>query len=293
MRLLDYGSIRLLFMTTIVAAGCAASPASLAPIPSQPPPSSAASPELQTPTANPSVTPPASAIPKPTGVIVGTVAMTIVDGLRVRSKPRVSDDSFKYEPLLPRGTQLYVLDGPVSASGYAWYDIVPLTSRTLPRGWVSSAGRDGQGWLAAGDFDCPPLPTDFRALAALRSGVGLACYPQMRITVQARLVDCNCDADGPPSSPDWFFLGSGSPRLLVEPATTRPQADPREWFALNLDPSGQHPDVLPIGEVVEVTGMFDHPAAASCTISEVDGEPAPTQDCRLKFAVTALDLVRP
>jgi hypothetical protein len=37
-----------------------------------------------------------------------------------------------------------------------------------------------------------------------------------------------------------------------------------------------------------VTGIFDHPAAASCTMTEMDGEPAPTHDCRLAFAVTRL-----
>ncbi len=100
--------------------------------------------------------------------MVGTVVTTLADeGLRVRSEPRVSDDSEKYDPLLPPGTQLYVLDGPVSASGYAWYEVVPLTSRTLPSGWVASASRDGDPWIAAGVFDCPPVPTDFRSLEAL------------------------------------------------------------------------------------------------------------------------------
>ncbi len=72
---------------------------------------------------------------------------------------------------------------------------------------------------------------------------------------------------------------------------------------LNLDPTGQHPDVLPIGrylegtswsqpEVVEVTGIFDHPAAARCTFTEWDAEPVPTQQCRLEFAVTRLGLKR-
>ena len=93
---------------------------------------------------------------------VGDVAVTVVDGLRVRSKPRVSDDSHKYEPLLPVGTPLYVLDGPVSASGYAWYEVAPLGSRSLPQGWVAAAGRSSEPWLAGGDFSCPPVPTDFR-----------------------------------------------------------------------------------------------------------------------------------
>jgi hypothetical protein len=217
-----------------------------------------------------------------------TVAVTLVDGLRVRSKPRVSDDSFKYEPLLPLGTPLYVLDGPVSASSYSWYEVAPLASRAHPRGWVASADRGGESWLGAGDFACPPLPSDLRSLAALPSGVGLACFPRMPITVTARLIGCNCDMDGSWYTPGWFFLGSGGPKLLVEPGVTRPPDDPREWFHLDLDPTGQHPEVLPVGNVVQVTGIFDHPAAASCTLTEMDAEPVATKDCRLEFAVTRL-----
>ena len=44
---------------------------------------------------------------------------------------------------------------------------------------------------------------------------------------------------------------------------------------------------------VEVTGIFDHPAALGCTLTEPDGEPVPTQDCRLAFAVTRLVTVGP
>ncbi len=61
-----------------------------------------------------------------------------------------------------------------------------------------------------------------------------------------------------------------------------------DWFVLNLDPAGEHPDVPPIGQVVEVTGIFDHPAAASCTRTEMDGDPVASQGCRLLFAVTRL-----
>ena len=218
---------------------------------------------------------------------------TTSDGLRVRSQPRVSDDSFKLEPLLPLGTQLYVLDGPVSASGYAWYEVAPLSSRTLPTGWIASADRNGEPWIAAGTFECPPLPTAFRSLAALPAGVGVACFPREPITVEASLISCNCDVDGSWYTPGWFYLGSGGPDLLVEPGETTVPPDSSDWFALNLDPAGEHPDVLPIGQVIEVIGIFDHPAATGCTRTEMDGEPVPSQGCRLEFAVTHLLLFGP
>ena len=176
----------------VLAPGCSVSSASLPPAP----------PISPSPAAIATAQPAASRTP---GVgLVGTTAVTAVDGVRVRSQPRVSDDSFKEEPLLPLGTELYVLDGPVSASGYDWYEVAQLTSRTLPSGWVASAGRDGEPWIAAGAFDCPPVPTDFRSLAALPAGVGLACFPQVPITVQARLISCKCDIDGAWYTPSWF-----------------------------------------------------------------------------------------
>src|SRR5262245_36444892 len=223
--------------------------------------------------------------------LLGTTAMTAVEGVRVRTQPRISDDSIKEEPLLPIGTALYVLDGPVTASGYDWYNVAQLSSRTLPSGWVASAGRDGEPWIVARPFDCPPVPTDFGSLASLPKGVGLACFARVPITVQARLVTCNCDVDGAWYTPSWFHL-SGGEALLVEAGVTSVPQDPADWFGLSLDPAGQHPEVLPVGDVVDVTGVFDHPAAASCTRTEMDGEPFPNQGCRLEFAVTRLVAVQ-
>jgi len=282
-------------LATLVLVAC--SSAAVHPSPS---PSASPTPALASPSPTLSLPPaPTGSIspePRPTGIFVGGIVTTLADdGLRVRSEPRISDDSHRFEPLLPPGTQLYVLGGPVSASGYAWYEVAPLTSRNLPSGWIASAGRDGEPWTAADDFDCPPMPTDLRSLASLPPAVGLACFPQMPITVEARLISCNCDADGSWYTPSWFFLGSGSPDLLVEPGVTDPtySGNPDDWFALNLDPAGGHPDELPVGQVVEVTGIFDHPAAADCTRTEMDGEPVPSQGCRLEFAVTRLLVIGP
>lgn len=243
----------------------------------------------QTPAVTPATTQlPTAPPPSPTDSFAITVAVTVVDSLRVRSQPRVSGDSNMYEPLLPLGTQLLIFGGPVSASGYAWYEVVPLTSRTLPSGWIASAGRDREPWIAADAFDCPPVPTDFRSLAALPRGVGLACFPHLPITVQARLISCNCDADGAWYTPGWFSFGGGISKLLVEPDVTSAPPDWADWFLLNLDPAGEHPDPLPLGKLVEVTGIFDHPAATTCTLTEMDGEPVHSHGCRLEFAVTRL-----
>jgi hypothetical protein len=285
--------VALLSLVVLIAA-CSSSVASLAPTPSTPSSPEAAS--SATPTAALTLlatpTPQLTASPvssQETGsVTVDATAVTIVDELRVRSKPRISDDSYKFEPLLPGGTPLYILDGPISASGYTWYEVAPLGSRTLPHGWVAASSRTGEPWLAPGHFACPPVPADFKSLAALPSAVGLACFPGTPITVVARLISCNCDVDGGWLTPEWFSSGTGGPEMLVEPGLTQPPSNVRDWFWLNLDPAGQRPAALPVGEIVEVTGVFDHPAAAGCTFTELEGKPVPSQRCRLAFAVGKL-----
>ena len=73
--------------------------------------------------------------------VEGAVLVTVSDNVRVRSKPRVSSDSTRYEPVLPRGTEVVVTTGPVAASGYWWYK-VELVDVTLKGGITT-------GWLAA------------------------------------------------------------------------------------------------------------------------------------------------
>jgi hypothetical protein len=98
----------------------------------------------------------------PVDLSAGGEALTLTGDLRVRSQPRVADDSIKYEPLLTKGTRLRVLDGPVYASGYWWYRVSPYVledGRSVPvalsdgatDGWVASAARDGTRWIDAFD----------------------------------------------------------------------------------------------------------------------------------------------
>lgn len=110
------------------------------------------------PSATPSEAVPSAArpspAPMPTDPLIGQVLVTVSDNLRIRSEPRVSDDSLKYEPLLPLGTELAVIGGPVSASGYAWYRVRPVsfTLRDGPGdGWVAMAGKNGEPWAVRSD----------------------------------------------------------------------------------------------------------------------------------------------
>ena len=65
---------------------------------------------------------------------------TLVDDLRVRSEPRISDDFIKYEPLLPKGTTFEIVRGPVIASGYSWY-LVKLAPGALRDGITQGGSR--------------------------------------------------------------------------------------------------------------------------------------------------------
>lgn len=250
--------------------------------------------------------------PRPTSIKPGDFVETLVGDVRVRSKPRVTD-SVKYEPLLPVGTKLYVLDGPVGGSGYQWFWVAQLSSTELPSGWVAAAGRDGEPWLGPGDYDCPPVPDDFQSLVALPRGVGAACFSRVPITFRGRLLDCNCDPT--PGSdwikPNWLWaIGQGP--FIVDPSAVRLYSvdgpDPYHYEGIELvrDPQGRFPAKLPVGaylerddwtvpQVVRITGMFDHPAAQTCRWDSHDEraevvlplDPA-VGTCRLQFAVTRI-----
>ena len=219
--------------------------------------------------------------------------------MRVRSAPGTGPASLRLKPLLPARTWLYVLDGPVTASNYDWYQVVPVGTDALPSGWVASASQGGAPWVITAKYDCPRAPATMEALAALRPNVGLACFAGRPITVQARIVECNCDVDGAPEYDPAWFGWSGGP-LLVPPSTNRPEARAADWFGLRLDPSGEYPNPLPVGMyvsgttwsdagIMDVTGVFDHPAAAACTVTLIpydEHDAVPTTDCRSMFAVT-------
>jgi hypothetical protein len=78
----------------------------------------------------------------PPGVLAaGSTVDVIVSGLRVRTAPTVDDSkSAKLEPLLSRGVQLQILEGPVNADDYDWY-------------LVQAIGWPHRGWVAAADHD--------------------------------------------------------------------------------------------------------------------------------------------
>ena len=71
------------------------------------------------PTGAPEPTPASARLAKDTIAVVTKAG----DGLRVRTAPGVGADSKKLKPLLNAGARMLVVDGPVAADGYDWYEV--------------------------------------------------------------------------------------------------------------------------------------------------------------------------
>jgi hypothetical protein len=260
-------------------------------------------PPTVTPTATPSATtattptPATDATATPRALGPDMLAVVVTDDLVIRSEPGVSKESYVYKPYLGRREQLYVVDGPVRASGYDWYEVMPISARFEDTGWVAAASKKGKAWIKplAAAPACPALPTTVTELDRLTSGVRLACFSGVPITVRAQLEGCGVDMPDAMYVPEMFngFYDPAAedlvPVILGEPGT-----DPCEMerqLQLAIDPATISPDQVPVGDVAELTGIFDHPAAADCEFVSflVDESRAEPAWCRPKFVVTQIE----
>lgn len=259
-------------------------------------PSVAVSPSLQ-PVPRPS--PSQSAAPA-AAIRVDKIAVVVTDDLRVRTKPRVAADSALRTPLLGKGRAVFVVSGPVEASGFTWYQVAPMRGPgefiDLPFGWVAAAGKDGEPWLAGRGFTCPAAPTDVRSFLAVPALAGLACFGRKDLEISGRLgrPEATCGIDiGWTIDPEW--LGSTCPQPTFYVADSK-QADSTFGAVLapgidirGLDPGVEPPDLLN----VLVTGHFDANAAKTChavvtepgTLIELS-QPEVILACRATFVIT-------
>jgi hypothetical protein len=201
-----------------------------------------------------------------------TPAVTVSDRLRVRSLPEVSQASIKYDPLLPIGTRLFVLDGPALGDGYAWYEVlVPIPSAsgsTVGRwltGWVAAAGKDGEPWIEDASIDCPASngPLSLADLAQIRQRPvddgPLACFgtAEVQIDGQARL---HCADAAPVGDAETAWLSARSGRwleIIVGDRRLEARIDPTQPIDLACDRQ--------LRSRYRIVGHFDDPAAARCT----------------------------
>jgi hypothetical protein len=311
----------LLIAGMAVLIGCA----STAPSAGSPSPPVTREPSITTAT-SPDATPPPSDDPSPlaepsaagsvgpsVGLRTDWIAETIVDRVRMRSLPEIDDRSIKYEPLLRTGTRLFVLDGPVAGSGYAWSQVVPIWSEGGPptpreSGWVAVAGRDGEPWLRDAKLDCPEQIGwgDFAAIVKLGGAGGLSCYGSTELSFLATvLMNSGCITDGGGSPlPDWLAGQNRAEYAFaapwLEPAVLQPASE--DCFPdIDLIGPAFHPDSfenpvgdLPLtsGSMYQVTAHYDDSAAATCI--EPDPEfagdrTALVTSCRMTLVVTRIE----
>ena len=193
------GATRFVAFAIVAMLGAGACDSAPGPTPS-PATTSSAAPTTGATSANPSApaaeSPTATQTAPVTGLAPGTLAVTVTDDLRVRSAPRVADDSIRHAPLLPDGTELVVTAGPVVANDYTWYRVAPLGFELddgVDQGWVAVADHDGTPWVAPADDPTPgftlasvkadpidPSMTAARARANEINRFGLALYKRLR-----------------------------------------------------------------------------------------------------------------
>ncbi len=249
--------------------------------------------------ASPVVVGPAGAIP------MDSIVEVVSNNLRVRSAPRVADDSIKLEPLLKSGDRLFVVGGPIVADDYEWYEVRPVniegkrTWETLPSGWISRGDHDGTPWVEADEPRCPAEPIDLEALAGMHSLERLACFGHRPLAFRTLILregppPTACEADvgqGPcVTGPEWLAGFGGA---AAASSTGLDTGSPTSGPALTIDPAGAvRAEDLPSGRVVTVEGAFDHPASASCTpgaapvgVAALTPGAAKLQ-CRTRFVVT-------
>ena len=265
------------------------------------PPTPSASAPTPSGTPTPSTAP--SAVPSsPTGgtLAIDKLAVVVTNDLRVRSQPRVADDSALLTPLMDDGHLVFVVAGPVRASGFDWYQVQPLVMTDdgdqAPFGWVAAAAKDGEPWLAPADV-CPATPKRIADLS-MAGLIGVACFGHRNLTMTARLAqpEATCGIDpGWTIEPDWLASTCPQPRFIVVDTDSTDD----QLFSV-LDPAAHIADLHPGVEVrdwlkVKVTGHYDHAKAATChavqTESQVEIDLTPAEvvlSCRGQFVITAI-----
>jgi hypothetical protein len=232
-------------------------------------------------------------------------AWVVTDNLRVRSRPEVSDQSAKYEPLLWKGALLWVIEGPVRGSGYDWYRIQPMGEADLqqhpdppPEGWVAAASKVGEPWVEDWGI-CPRVPLDTVSEFdwPAQGLIGLSCNGSQSIEFTAmasRWSPHTCDDS------DWrrqiepvWFQGCVD-RYVLDRVGGFAQGE-RAALSITLAPEVEV-NVTPALEIgswvrVRVSGHYDDPRARSCRLPEHlanVSEETVVRFCRAQFVVDTL-----
>jgi hypothetical protein len=255
------------------------------------------------------------------GLYVDGLAEVRANDLNLRAQPSTSSASLGK---LSAGEPAYIVDGPVEADGYQWYQLASVREPYVPPcgdpepapslrcgtwfGWAAAGPPDGDPWLVPLDPQCPTERTTDSYLTLLHAErLSCAGSDEWHLTVYL------AEEGGRGCLPIWIT----EPRWLFAECTLLfPQPVERE---LDEDSSIQpfvHPDLgtcisslyesgcpfAPFkGSWVQMTGHLDDPAASTCTTKlsdalPIDFDPPPPPDpeqvvfgCRLALVVTAVE----
>jgi hypothetical protein len=270
------------------------------------PPSEASDAPPASPATSPaSPIPSPSAAPSPSDLAVGsptvtpvfvpdTFIVTISSGLRVRSKPEVSDTSAKLTPLLPLGTPLFVVSGPVAGSGFDWYLVAPMKG-DLPSGWIAT-GRPGDPWLDDATIACPSRPagpSELGKLVGSNALLALSCFGGHKFRFDTKLGgwEAQCGIE-----PCCDVLDSRACHLdgwLITPSKTFDNGSPLSFVFDGVDQSKLPEFTFDDPIRATVTGQLDHPFASGCTPDPKVAAPGAIAaldvlHCRTLFVVTGV-----
>lgn len=238
-----------------------------------------------------------------TPLAADTLAEVVSPRLRIRSEPRVAADSVKYEPLLDVGDRLFILDGPVVANDYEWYQIIAWRPGNLyaswPTGWVARGNHDGSPWLSPSTDPCPSGTVTMDVVAGLHPQERVACFGDRPLRLRAFVWgagDTNPCTPGPRMAcvdgPAWL-TGDGGWRAEADTSVDTPSIG---GPLLAVDPNGSVPSsALLAGAMVDLEGAFDHPAARDCRPgaagagAEVMPVAAAQLSCRARFVVSSVN----
>jgi len=202
------------------------------------------------------------------------VVTTAGDQLRVRTRPGTGADSERLQPLLGTRTRLLVLDGPVQADGFDWYQV--FAPQPGLAGWVAKGDADAS-WLRVARTRCPER-LDAEALYFTSSIDLLLCYRGKHVEVA---VDTVGESDGAPCdldtnrfgcewSPSWLgrygYLGLGG--------TEGSGGDTGAIYVgdVVLGPGVTDDDLNAGAGGAIVTLSFDHPDAQQCRVRDRNGD---------------------
>ena len=213
--------------------------------------------------------------------MIDGLARSTVNALTVRTEPTTGAVALG---TIDKGQLGFVVAGPVSADGYAWYQLsavglpsnagceppVETTPFNCPDwlGWVAAGQPDGQPWLEATTLPCPASPMNVETLVTrgMTPLERLACYRSTPIRFRAWFpvvpadagLGGTCGAVAP--NPAWLICQGLSYNNLVisesagfEGAGLQISIDPASGVAM---PSR--------GQWVEVVAHLDDPAARDC-----------------------------